>query len=67
MKKLKTIDDLMDLKNNPCPPFENAYVFFFRNLENNYISKINGDERNKAIISEYDDEAQAFIKSKINF
>lgn len=39
----------------------NAYDFFFMNLENNFLSKSNGTERNLGILKDYDIETQEFI------
>ena len=38
-----------------------VYEWFFNEFENNYLSKINGTQRNVNIINEYDDEAKQYI------
>lgn len=38
-----------------------VYEWFFNEFENNYLSKINGTQRNINIINEYDDEAKQYI------
>lgn len=38
-----------------------VYEWFFNEFENNYLSKINGTQRNLNIINEYDDEAKQYI------
>lgn len=78
---MKTIHDIEELKNSTvsgtmAPVIEDGefkgnfaplsrYEFFFENLVNNAISKLDGEARNEAIISEYDQEARNFIQSEI--
>ena len=38
-----------------------VYEWFFNEFENNYLSKLNGTQRNVNIINEYDDEAKQYI------
>ena len=38
-----------------------VYEWFFNEFENNYLSKLDGTQRNVNIINEYDDEAKQYI------
>ena len=58
---MKTPVDLEKMKSQSCPPFQNAYVFFMNRLEDNYISKLNGKERIKQELSDWDSEARKQI------
>ena len=58
---MKTTIDLEKMKGQPCPPFQNAYVFFIDRLEDNNISKLNGKERIKQELSDWDVEARKQI------
>lgn len=59
---LKTINDLKDMKKLPDRIFGNQYNMLISTLENNIISKSNGVERNKSILSDFDDEARLSIE-----
>ena len=58
---LMTVKHLEKMKNTVTTHFSNAYNSLLMNLENNLISKSNGEQRNKALLSDYDDEAQQQI------
>lgn len=58
---MKTVIDLEKMKNQPCPPFENAYVYLISRLENDYISKSNGTDRIKQELLNWDNEARTLI------
>ncbi len=58
---MKTLKDLEEMKQKRCVPFENQYVFFFEMLESYYISKIDGLERIKAELNDWNQEAKEFI------
>lgn len=57
----KTIKDIIEMKKNKMSPFENQYIWFFQNLENNAISKSNGVKRNVTVLNDFDQEAQEYI------
>jgi len=44
-EKLKTIKDLMGMKNQKTPVFENAYNYLLETMRNNLISKVDGERR----------------------
>jgi hypothetical protein len=39
----------------------NSYDWFFMELENNFLSKLDGTKRNVSIVEKYDKEAQDYI------
>lgn len=56
---MKTFKDLEEMKNKPSPPFDSQYVYFFMNLENDYIkSRIS---RIRTTLEDWDAEAREFI------
>lgn len=57
----KTIESIIEMKNHTNNLGINVYEWFFNDLENNHISKLNGAKRNLAIANEYDEVAQAYI------
>lgn len=57
----QNIGNIIEMKNHTNNLGINSYDWFFNVLENNYISKLNGTQRNLAIAEEYDEEAQAYI------
>ncbi|MBS4539385.1 hypothetical protein GOQ27_12990 [Clostridium sp. D2Q-11] len=58
---MKTLEDLKKMKNTPCPPFSDAYTFLIMKLEDNIIGKLNGEKRNEALLSEYDEASKTQI------
>jgi len=58
---MKTLNDLINMTNIKCQPFENQYNYLFLRLEDYYISKSDGINRIKAELSNWDDEAQNYI------
>ncbi|WP_026828211.1 hypothetical protein [Exiguobacterium artemiae] len=56
-----TIEQILEMKNHTNNLGINSYDYFFNNLENNSISKVDGVKRNAAIAKEYNDEAKAYI------
>ncbi len=61
MKNKRTLKYLNDMKNNKMPPFNSQYEFFFATLEDYYIAKLDGKERIKTELAEWDSEAQKEI------
>lgn len=61
MENKKTLKFLNDMKNNKMSPFGNQYEFFFATLEDYYIAKMDGKERIKTELAEWDSEAQKEI------
>ena len=55
---MKTLSDLMKLKEKPCTPFENAYVALIMRIKDFYITK--SDWRNRILneLSIWDSEAK---------
>ena len=56
-----TVEQILEMKKHTNNLGINSYDWFFNNLENNSISKVDGVKRNAAIAEEYDDEAKAYI------
>lgn len=61
----KTLKDLEDMKNKSMIPFGNRYDFLFATLEDYYIGKMDGINRIKAELSNWDLEAQKVIANKL--
>ena len=61
-EKLKTIKDLMEMKNQKTTLFQNAFNFLLETMRDNSISKSDGENRNEILLSHYDEEAQAYIR-----
>lgn len=55
------IADVVEMKNHTNNLGINGYDYFFMDLENNFLSKLNGTERNLGILRNYNKEAQEFI------
>lgn len=62
---MKTINDLLQMKENTIEIFGNEYDFFFSRLEEYYISKLDGKERIKKELEEWDEESKNFILSNL--
>lgn len=58
---MKTIADLEEMKSRSSSLFNNAYEYFFELLRDFYISKIDGKERIKHELNNWDNEAQKYI------
>lgn len=58
---MKTKKDLEEMKNNECPPFSTRYEYFIELLADYYISKINGQERIKSELMNWNKDAQLQI------
>ncbi|GGP16209.1 hypothetical protein [Oceanobacillus neutriphilus] len=58
---VNTVEDIIEMKNHTNNLGVNVYDWFFTDLENNYISKLNGTKRNVSIVENYDEESQAYI------
>ena len=56
-----TLKHILDMKEHTNNLGINVYQFFFMNLENNFLSKMNGTKRNLDILKDYDKETQEFI------
>ena len=61
----KTLEDFKELKNVPMNMFGNMHDFYVANYENNIISKMDGKERNRQMLEDYDDEVIEYIESLI--
>lgn len=55
------IKRIIEMKNETNNLGMNVYDWFFNNLENNYLSKLDGNKRNVSILEGYDLEAQTYI------
>lgn len=58
---MKTLKDLEEMKQKRCVPFANQYEYFFSMLENYYIGKIDGKERIRVELANWNQEAKVFI------
>ena len=56
-----TVESIIDMRNHTNNLGVNAYEWFFMDLENNYISKLDGTKRNVSILERYNEEAQVYI------
>ena len=61
----KTLKDLEAMKNKNMIPFGSQYEFLFTTLENYYIAKMDGINRIKAELNNWDVEAQKVIANKL--
>lgn len=62
-----SLDNVLEMKKHKNQFGINGYDWFFMDLENNYISKMNGTERNVAILNRYDEKAQSYIVHQLYF
>lgn len=62
---MKTIKDLEEMKSKIMIPFGNQYDFLFTTLEDYYITKMDGINRIKAELNNWDKEAQKIIVNKL--
>jgi hypothetical protein len=62
---MKTLHDLEEMKNEKFEPFGNKYDYFFKALENLYISKLDGISRIKYELRSWDNESQKVITNKL--
>lgn len=62
---MKTLKCLEEMKEKKMIPFGNQYDYFFAMLEDYYISKLNGLDRIKAELENWDKEAQRFIVNEL--
>lgn len=62
---MKTLKDLEEMKTQVVKPFGSAYEYFFMNLVNLYISKINGAERINNELLQWDMEARQVIVDEV--
>jgi len=58
---LITIEDIIAMKDTTIIPFGNMYRWFFMRIEDELISKTNGEERVKIIMQDYDYMAKLYV------
>ncbi|MPM69675.1 hypothetical protein SDC9_116623 [bioreactor metagenome] len=56
-----SVEDIIEMREDTNEFGISGYQWFFNILENNYISKMNGTDRNTHILKDYDRKAQEFI------
>ena len=56
-----TVDDIIALKDLEHPPFGTSYNWFFVTIENDLISKLNGADRAKHFLRNYDYKAKLYV------
>lgn len=62
---MKTIADLDRMREIPCPPFDNQYDFLMKRLEDDYIAKIDGFNRVRKALEDWDTDAQIVIIERL--
>lgn len=62
---MKTLKDLEAMKTQKSAVFGNAYEFLMERLADYYVSKIDGENRIKAELSEWDTEAKQAIIQEV--
>lgn len=62
---MKTLKDLEEMKTQAVKPFGSAYEYFFMNLVDWYISKVNGVERINNELLHWDMEARQVIVAEV--
>lgn len=62
---MKTLRDLEDMKNKAMIPFGNQYDYLFATLEDYYITKMDGLDRIKSELRNWDKESQQVIVNKL--
>lgn len=56
-----TVEDVISMKSKANTPFGTQYRWLIRTIENDLISKSNGHQRIKQMLSDYDYTARLFI------
>lgn len=56
-----TIDQLIEMKEQKATPFGTRYNFLIMNIENDLLSKFDGEARVKSLLADYEDKAKLFI------
>ncbi|WP_367912946.1 hypothetical protein [Bacillus pumilus] len=56
-----TIDQLIEMKEQKMIPFGTRYNFLIMNIENDLLSKSDGEARVKNLLADYEDKAKLFI------
>ncbi|MCY7576688.1 hypothetical protein [Bacillus pumilus] len=56
-----TIDQLIKMKEQKANPFGTRYNFLIMNIENDLLSKSDGEARVKSLLADYEDKAKLFI------
>lgn len=64
---MKTIDDIIEMKNINMRPFKNKYIWLFKKIEDDLLSKSNGRERVQNMLGEYDYKAKLYIVYQIMY
>lgn len=62
---MKTLKDLEEMKNKEVFPFGNQYDYFFATLEDYYIAKMDGLNRIKIELQNWDKESQQVIVNQL--
>lgn len=62
---MKTLQDLAEMRNRTSIPFGTQYENFFARLEDYYIGKLDGKDRIRAELQDWDKEAQDFIVNEL--
>lgn len=61
----KNIENIISMKKETNNIGINAYEWYFSNLENNHISKLDGTSRNASMIEHYDIETKTYIITQL--
>lgn len=58
---MATIDDIIEMKNGESDMFGTTYTWFFVTIENDLISKLDGQNRVKFFLKDYDYKARLYV------
>jgi len=61
-----TVKELIEMKKKKMIPFGNQYRWLIMRIEDDLISKLDGADRVKQMLKDYDEQAQLFIISQIS-
>lgn len=62
---MKTLRDLESMKKQECTPFGSAYEYYLLMLEDSYLSKMDGIQRIKSFLQEWNLDAREQIIYKL--
>lgn len=64
---MTSINDVIAMKKQKSVPFETQYHWLIQTIENDLISKSNGSERVRQLLSDYDLKAKILIVHQFNY
>lgn len=57
---MRTLKDIIDMKKTSCMPFETEFEYMVETLYDWYIAKLDGEERIKRFLEDWDDESKEY-------